>query len=425
MSKLTRRAFGRLAGAASLALARPGAAFGRTRGKVVVIGGGFGGATAAKYLRLLEPGLDVTLVEPSRVFYTCPFSNLVIAGLRPLTAIAQRYGALASKYGVRHAADAAAAIDPDRKTARLRGGQSLPYDRLIVSPGIDLRWGAVPGYDEAAAQIMPHAWKAGAQTMLLRRQLAAMPDGGLVIISPPPNPARCPPGPYERASLIAHYLKAQKPRSKILILDPKERFAKQALFQAGWKKLYPGMIDWRGQSDDGTVVRVDTKTMTVESDFGEHYKGAVVNFIPPQTAGRIATAAGFADRSGWCPVNQLTFESTLYKGVYVIGDAAIASPMPKSGFSANSQAKIAALAVIASLKGQLPAEPSLANTCYSLVGPDYGISVAAVYRFNGQRLASVKDAGGVSPANADPDFRRQEARYAEGWYASITRDVFG
>jgi sulfide dehydrogenase [flavocytochrome c] flavoprotein subunit len=244
-------------------------------------------------------------------------------------------------------------------------------------------------------------------------------------MSVPLAPFRCPPGPYERASMIAHHLKEKKPRSKLLILDSNEAFSKQGLFMEGWGKLYPGMIEWVKGSADGKVARVDAAGMTLESEFGKKHKAAVINFIPAQRAGAIAVSSGLSDRSGWCPVDQGTFESSQVKGVHVIGDASIAGPMPKSGFSANSQGKIAAVSVIAALRGRAPAAPSLANTCYSYVGPDWGISIAAVYRVTGGKLVAVEGSGGISPANAAPEFRQQEARYAEGWYASITADAWG
>jgi sulfide dehydrogenase [flavocytochrome c] flavoprotein subunit len=424
MRTVTRRTFAKLAGSATLVTLAGACATAQTRPKVVVVGGGFGGATAARYLRVLDPGLDVTLIEPSREYLTCPFSNLVLGGVIQMPALRHTYDGLV-KAGVNVVHDSARAIDAGRKIVTLAGGGTLPYDRLIVSPGVDFRWDATPGYSEAAAERIPHAWKAGPQTALLRRQLEAMEDGGLVIMSVPAAPFRCPPGPYERAGMIAHHLKARKPRSKLLILDSNDSFSKQGLFMEGWNKLYPGMIEWVKVSNDGKVARVDVGAMTLESEFGKKHKGAVINFIPAQRAGAIAQSAGLADRSGWCPVNQATFESTQVPGIYVVGDASIAGPMPKSGFSANSQGKIAASAVIASLRGRPPSAPSLANTCYSYVGPDYAISIAAVYRVVDGKLAAVEGAGGISPANTAPEFRYQEARYAEGWYASISADTWG
>jgi len=429
MGKTTRRNFvlsvGAL-GAATSTLGWPVPGHAKAAGgRVVVIGGGFGGASCAKYLRRLSSDIDVTLVERDSKFMTCPFSNAVLGGMYDMDFITHGYDALREKYGVKVVHDSAVDIDAGAKKVRLGGGSSLPYDRLVVSPGIDLRWDAIEGYDEAASATMPHAWKAGEQTMILRRQLEAMPDGGVVIIAPPGNPFRCPPGPYERASLIAHYLKKNKPRSKILIFDAKPKFSKQPLFEQGWEALYPGMIEWISETDGGAIDGVDVKAMTVNPTFGDPQKGDVINVIPPQKAGTIAEVAGLTDDNGWCPVNQRTFESKLQKDVHVIGDASIATPMPKSGFAASSQGKVCATAIVASLTGQEMPDPSYVNTCYSLVGPDYGISVAAVYRLGDAGIAAVPGAGGVSPKDAGDEFRVAESRYAVGWYQSITSDTWG
>jgi NADPH-dependent 2,4-dienoyl-CoA reductase/sulfur reductase-like enzyme len=271
---------------------------------------------------------------------------------------------------------------------------------------------------------MPHAWHAGEQTVLLRRQLEAMPDGGLVVIAAPANPFRCPPGPYERASLIAHYLKTRKPRSKLLVLDAKDAFSKQRLFLSAWSELYPGLLEWVPLSKGGSVTSVEPATRTLVTDFGRH-QAAVANVIPPQKAGRIAEAAGVADRSGWCPIDPVTFESRLQARVHVIGDAAIAGAMPKSAFAANAQAKTCAAAVARLLTGATPSAPKLINTCYSLVAPDYGISVAGVYQPSGGQLAEVPGAGGVSPSEAPRATRAAEAALAESWFRTITAEVFG
>jgi sulfide dehydrogenase [flavocytochrome c] flavoprotein subunit len=272
---------------------------------------------------------------------------------------------------------------------------------------------------------MPHAWKAGPQTTLLRSQLEAMADGGVVIIAAPADPFRCPPGPYERASLVAHYLKKHKPKSKVLILDAKEKFAKQGLFMEGWKALYGDMIEWVPASKEGKVVRVDAATNTVwAGELENEHKGAVVNIIPQQSAGKIAIVSGLADDKGWCPINPATFESTVQKGVYVIGDSSIAAPMPKSGYSANSQAKVAASAIAAVLNGTTAPTPAYTNTCYSLIGEDYGISVAGVYKMADGKLISVEGSGGVSVANAPPAVRKREATYAHSWYNNIVADTF-
>jgi len=429
MSRITRRNFVLSVGAVSAATSVLGwPAIGQAKasgGRVVVIGGGFGGATCAKYLRRLSTDIEVTLVERDANFITCPLSNAVLGGLYDMDFITHDYKALRDEYGVKVVHDSAVDIDPDAKKVRLAGGSKLKYDRLVVSPGIDLQWDAIEGYNEAASATLPHAWQAGEQTMILRRQLEAMPDGGVVIIAPPPNPFRCPPGPYERASLIAHYLKNNKPRAKILIFDAKAKFSKQPLFEQGWQALYPGMIEWISETDGGAIDGVDVKAMTVRPTFGEPQRGDVVNVIPPQKAGAIAEVAGLTNDSGWCPIDQRTFESRVQKHIHVIGDAAIANPMPKSGYAASSQGKVCATAIVAGLSGQDLPEPSYVNTCYSLVGPDYGISVAAVYRLGDDGIAAVEGAGGVSPKDADAAFRLAESRYAVGWYQSITSDIWG
>jgi len=394
--------------------------------RVVVIGGGFGGATCAKYLRIYDPSLNVTMIEQNANFITCPGSNWVLGGLKKMEDITQNYNALRSKHGVNVVTDRVTAIDAAKRTVTLASGKTVEYDRLVVSPGIDFRWNAIEGYDEAASQLVPHAWKAGPQTVLLQKQLHDMPDGGTVIINPPPMPFRCPPGPPERASMIAHYLKTNKPKSKILILDAKEAFSKQGLFLSAWNELYPGMIEWVPASKGGKVVRVDAKARTVYTDDGETHKADVVNIIAPQRAGSIATASGLANESGWCPVNQHTFESTLAPNVHVIGDSAVAGALPKSGHAANNIAKMTAAAIVSLFRGAKLPTPSHVNTCYSLVGPEYGISIAAVYRLDEKGvLDGVKGAGGVSPATVPELFRAQEAGFAKGWYASITADTFG
>jgi sulfide dehydrogenase [flavocytochrome c] flavoprotein chain len=409
--------------AAAIAL-RPLPSFGqRAAPRVVVVGGGFGGASCARALRQADPGIAVTLVETSATFTACPFSNSVIGGLRELAAQQFTYERVVAD-NITLVRGTATAVDPRARTVTLGDGARLPYDRLVLAPGIDIRWGALPGYDEAAAARLPHAWQAGEQTLLLRRQLEAMPDGGLVVISAPANPFRCPPGPYERASLIAHYLKTRKPRSKVLVLDAKDAFSKQRLFQRAWAELYPGLLEWVPLSRGGSVTSVDASTRTLVTDFGRH-KADVANVIPPQKAGRIAAAAGVADRSGWCPIDPVTFESTLQAGIHVIGDAAIGGAMPKSAFAANSQAKTCAAAVARLLAGAAPSAPKLINTCYSLVAPDYGISVAGVYHPAGGQIAEVAGSGGVSPVEAPRTTRAAEAGLAEAWFRTITGEVFG
>src|SRR6266540_3732672 len=397
-TRTSRRDFLKAAAAGATLLPLPALAQGAA-GRVVVVGGGFGGVTCARFIKRIDPRITVTLVEANRTFVACPFSNGVIAGLREIKAQEFGYDKLAGDQVVLQLSPGTA-VDPQGRIVTLANGAQLSYDRLVLSPGIDIRWDGLPGYTQAAAERMPHAWKAGEQTLLLRRQLEAMDDGGTVVMSAPANPFRCPPGPYERASLIAYYLKTKKPKSKLIVLDAKDAFSKQRLFQAAWAELYPGLLEWVPLSKGGNVTSVDAATLTLVTDFGRH-KAAVANVIPSQKAGRIADAAGVADRTGWCPIDPVTFESKLQVGSHVIGDAAIAGAMPKSAFAANSQAKTCAAAVVQLLTGAAPSATKLINTCYSLVAPDYGISVAGVYQPSGGQLSDVRGSGGVSPANAE------------------------
>jgi sulfide dehydrogenase [flavocytochrome c] flavoprotein chain len=401
----------------------PAPAVAQAAPRVVVVGGGFAGATAARTLKRADARIAVTLVEASRTFTACPFSNLVIGGLRELRSQQFGYDKIAAD-GIQVVFATATHVDPQARTVALDSGPSLAYDRLVLAPGIDIRWDALPGYNEAAAEKMPHAWKAGEQTLLLRRQLEAMDDGGTVIMSAPANPFRCPPGPYERASLIAHFLKTRKPKSKLIVLDAKDQFSKQRLFQNAWKELYPEHLEWVGLSQGGKVTSVDVAEQTLTTEFGKH-KAAVANVIPPQKAAAIAAQAGVADRTGWCPIEPTAFESTLQPGLHVLGDAGIMGAMPKSAFAANAQAKVCAAAIVARLAGRTPDEPRLINTCYSLAAPEYGFSIAGVYRPEKGQLLEVPGSGGTSPLDVDSAYRAREAGYAESWFRTITTEVFG
>lgn len=398
----------------------------RYKARVVIVGGGYGGATTAKYLRLADPHVEVFLIEKDPEYVSCALSNEVLADERTLESLTFSYGALSAFYGVKMVQDEATEIDPVNRKVKIAGGVALAYDRLVVSPGIAFRWGEIEGYDEAASRIMPHAWFAGEQTRLLRSQLDDVPADGKVFIVAPPNPYKCPPGPYERAGLIAHFLwQHNKRQAKVIILDAKEDFAKKSLFLRAWEEHYPGMVEWVPGSKDGRVLAVDPQRRTLKTEFDEH-RGDVVNVIPPQKAGRIAEVAGLTDESGWCPVDPRTFESRLQDDIHVIGDACIAGAMPKSAYAANSQGKNCALAIQALINENPPPEPSFVNTCYSIPAPGYGISVAAVYRLRDGEIVAVEGAGGVSPLEgSDWEWEREmEAAYARSWFVNITSDIF-
>jgi len=428
--KITRRGFIQTAGAATAigVAGVPYIALGASK-KVVIVGGGTGGATAAKYLRMADPSIEVTLIEANKHYYTCYLSNEVLSGDRSLDSIRFGYGGLA-KHGVKVVHDRVTGIDAGAKMVKTAGGQSFSYDRCIVAPGIDFHFDKIEGYDASVAEKIPHAWKAGPQTALLRKQLEAMKDGGTVVIAAPPNPFRCPPGPYERASQIAMYLQNNKPKSKVIILDPKPKFSKQGLFTGAWKKLYGygtdnSLIEWHGQQEESGVVAVNAAANSATTAFGDEIKADVLNVIPAQKAGAVAFAAGLTNDKGWCPINLATFESKMHAGIHVLGDASVATGMPKSGYSANSQAKVCAAAIAAMLNGQEPGTPSYVNTCYSIAGKDYGFSVAAVYRLaeDGSKITGVSS--GLTPADASPEQLKREVLYAHSWFKNITHDIFG
>ena len=393
----------------------------KNKKRVVIVGGGFGGATAAKYMTKFSPDTEVVLIEQNKEYYTCPFGNTVIAGLNDIDYIKHDYKTLEKKYKVKVIHAKVKKIDGSTNSVILENGETIAYHKAIVSPGIDFKY--EKGYVEGSELHAPHAYKAGAQTSLLRKQLEQMKDGGTYVMVAPENPFRCPPGPYERISLVAHYLKTNKPNSKIIILDQKSGFSKQGLFTQGWKELYEDMIEWRSVEFGGKVTKVDPINKILTTEEGE-VKADVLNYIPRQKASNLATDSGLT-KGDWCPINTKTFESKLVKDIHVIGDASISTSMPKSGFSANSQAKVAALQ-IARLLQKMPImnPPKLANTCYSLVGPDYGISVAAVYEADGNTIKKVEGSGGLSPMNPPKGFRIQESEYAVAWYQNQMADIF-
>jgi sulfide dehydrogenase [flavocytochrome c] flavoprotein subunit len=384
--------------------------------RVVVIGGGYGGTIAAKYIRMMDKSIEVVMIERNDHFVSCPFSNLYIGGvITDMGALTIKYDKLTANHGVKVVQAEVTSIDPAGKSVTTSKG-TIAYDRLVVSPGIDFRLDEMKGYDAAAMEKMPHAWKAGPQTVLLRKQLVEMKDGGTVVMTVPLAPYRCPPGPYERASMIAHYLKKHKPKSKIVVLDANPDItSKGGLFKKGWKDNYEGIIDYRGAKK---VTEVDAKAMAVMVEGLEEVKGDVINVIPPQRAGQIAVAAGLVgDDKNWCPVNATTFESTKHAGIHVIGDASIAGAMPKSGYSANSEAKVCATNVVALMNGKETTELSGINTCYSYITDKDAISVAAVYTVKEGKIIAVPNSGGVSPA--DYSAAKLEAIYAESWLRNI------
>ena len=391
---------------------------------MVVIGGGAGGATAARYIAKDSDGaIDVTLIDQSEMFTTCFFSNLYVGGYRTLDSITHSYDTLQASYGIGKVTGYATGVDRAAKTVKMADGSSVPYDRLVVAPGIDFIWDSVEGYSEDLSEVAPHAWKAGRQTELLKAGLDAIENGQQVLMVPPPNPYRCPPGPYERASMMAHVLKAKGlTDSKVIILDPKEKFSKQGVFQEGWEKHYPGMIEWYGPAVHGGISSVDVKAGTVETDL-DTFKGAFLNIIPAQKAGVIAASAGLTNDSGFCPIDPESMRSVIDEAVFVIGDACIAGDMPKSGFSANSQAKVAAMNVRGDLTGSKVFPARYANTCWSLIETDDSVKVGAQYAPGDGKIASTQ--GFISQTSEDEVIRKANFEESVGWYAGITADMFG
>jgi sulfide dehydrogenase [flavocytochrome c] flavoprotein chain len=422
MKSWTRREFGCLTGAISLAALGPRMVRGDAKARVVVVGGGIGGATVAKYLAASAKTIDVTLVEPKPNYTTCFFSNLYIAGRRSFESLTHGYETLAQRYGINVIHDSVAAIDPVAKTVGLKSGPKLPYDRAVVAPGIALKYDAIVGYDEAATQVIPHAWNAGPQTKLLRQQLENMEDGGVFVLVAPPDPFRCPPAPYERASLVAYYFKQYKPHARILILDAKDHFNSQNLFLDAWERHYRGMIEWLPAQFTGGIKAIDVKGRSVKTA-SDTFKAAVANVIPPQMAGQFAQQSGLADQTGWCPIDPMTFESKLQPGIHVVGDATSAGDMPKSAFVANSQAKACAFAIAEALTGSERLPPHLFNTCYTFLSPDDAVSNAVTFKPAAGTIKITHNF--ISKVGEGAETRRQGAREAERWYAVFTHDTFG
>jgi len=410
--------------AAAATLAAP-AVLGQAKPRVVVIGGGAGGATAARYLAKDSSGaIAVTLVEENEVYHTCFHSNLYLGGFKPYDAITHRYDALTRRHGIALARARAMRIDRDKREVVLTEGQRLPYDRLVVSPGIDLKYDSVPGWSKAAEETMPHGWKPGPQTQLIKRKLDAVPNGGTIVMIAPPNPYRCPPGPYERASMLAHVLKSTgRGDARIVILDPKESFSKQGVFQEGWEKHYGTMIEWLGPKVHDGVKSIDPATNTVVTGFETYRDCALVNVVPAQMAGEIARSAGLAPEGGYCTIDPATMKSVADANIYVLGDACMAGDMPKSAFAANSHAKVAAMSIRAELTGARSFPARYLNTCWSLIETNDAIKVGGRYEPRDGRIAAVDTF--VSQNDEPADLRRQNEVENLGWYAAITADMFG
>jgi len=456
MSQINRREFIKVIAAASSAsaLAFPSIAQAKAKAHVVVIGGGYGGATAAKYVKMLDAGIDVTLIEPNKTYTSCPLSNEVLSGHRDIKTLQVGYDGL-KKRGVNVLHDLVTNVDRAKKVVTTQGGKKLNYDALVMSPGIEFHYNTIAGYNESMIEAIPHAWKAGPQTLILKKQLEAMPDGGKFVIVVPKGPFRCPPGPYERAAQVAMYLKHHgKSKSKVIIMDANDSHSKKGLFQQAWKELYgfekegmgtSGMIEWVAASQGGAVNKLDAKTKTVSSDFVD-LKADVLNIIPAHKAGKIAVDSDLAKADGWCKVVPMTMASAEDENIYTIGDSCVAgemglygSPnsnfdMPKSAHIAMTQAKVAAAAIVAKVNGLPAPQPYYANTCYSVVDVDYGFSVAHLYRVENGTFKYIKEGSGVSPTVLGTKeaplpvpklYRKLEAEYADGWLRNVLADAFG
>ncbi len=426
---INRRNFIKLAGAGASVLAFPYMSraadiLPKTGRRVVVVGGGSGGAIAAKYIRKTDPSIEVVLIEAEKSYIACPLSNLVLAGIRTLEENTITVSKMAANHGIKLIYDTVTAVDAEAKKVICSAG-AIAYDKLVLSPGIDYRFEEIEGYDPAKTpEIMPHAWKAGPQTLLLKKQLTDMKDGGVVVITIPQAPFRCPPGPYERVNMIALYLKQQKPKSKIIVWDANDNIvSKPALFRKGWTKYFgyddkdttKGLIAYNGNSK---LARIDTNAMAVDNGI-ELLKGDVINVIPPQRAGIIAQLAGVVGTDKkWCTVDQVTFESTQVKDIHVIGDACATGAMPKSATAANSQAKVCALNIVQALNGKELIAPSQANVCYSFITDKEAVSVSGIYIEKDGKTIAVPNSGGVSP-----DLNEYEAVAARSWMKNIMTEM--
>ncbi len=421
MSLISRRSFVGIMASTTAALAAPNISFGAARPRVVVIGGGAGGATAARYIAKDSKGeIEVTLIEASKQYYTCFFSNLYLGGFRDYDSIGHSYDRLSSNHGVNVVHEWATSVDNSARKVNLGSGASISYDKLVLSPGIDLKYDSINGYSAAAQTRMPHAWKSGTQVQVLRNQVMNMRKGGTFLMVPPPNPYRCPPGPYERVSMVAHILKNTNPTASIVIVDPKPKFSKQGLFTAGWEKHYPGMVEWIDSETHGGIKSVNAETMEIETDL-ETFKADAACVVPAQKAGAIAAAAGVTD-GDWCPIVPSSMQSRADENIYVLGDASVASAMPKSGFSANSQAKVAANHIRGALTDSKVFEARFSNTCWSLVATDDGVKVGANYKAGEEKIEVIDKF--ISKNDEDAGTRKTTYEESLGWYSGITNDMF-
>jgi NADPH-dependent 2,4-dienoyl-CoA reductase/sulfur reductase-like enzyme len=406
----------------SAALARP--ALAQTKPKVVIIGGGPGGGSVLRALSATAGGkLNITLIEAQTTYTTCFYSNLFLGGFQALNNLQYGFDAVKKLAGVKVVTDVAESINREGRTVSLRSGGSVPYDLLVLSPGIDIDYASVPGWSKDGEERMPHAWKAGPQLELLKRQLDAVSDGGLIVVIAPPAPYRCPPGPYERVSMMAHALKsAGKTKARIVVLDPKASFSKQPLFQQGWERHYPGMVEWLPPSIHGGIKTVNPATMTVETAFETYSNAALVNVIPRQTAGQIAVKSGLTDEKGYCPIDAFSTKSRSDAHIFVVGDACIPGDMPKSAFAANSQAQVAAQAIRAELLGETRPEAGYLNTCWSLIDTDDSVKIGGTYKPTPQKIEEVTRF--ISKLEDTPDVRRTTYEESAAWYAGLTRELF-
>ncbi|MBY0559367.1 NAD(P)/FAD-dependent oxidoreductase [Hyphomicrobium sp.] len=430
MTEITRREFSLLTAGASLVAASglPCPALAAGPARIIVIGGGPGGVTVANRLKASDPRLDVTLIEPKEKYTTCFYSNLYLGGFRSFKSITHDYAGVKQR-GINIVTDTATAIDTKAKTVTLaRGSSPMKYDRLVVAPGIDFKYETIEGYSPEAAKIMPHAWQGGEQTWLLKEKLLALPDGGLVVMSAPPNPYRCPPGPYERACMIAHFLKTKKPNAKLILFDAKKTYSKQAVFEEAFEEYYKGIIEINltNEIDDFAVVKVDAATGIVTTKAGRTERAALANIIPAQKAGSIAAHAGLTEND-WCPVHPDNFASTKAKDVYVLGDAAIANDMPKSAYSAVSQAGVVAADILASLEGKPHAPGKYRNTCWSMLAPDNSAKIGGDYvpaTKDGKPYLEVKEPF-ISKPEDSAEVRRETYQESAEWYQTLVADLFG